>query len=277
MRVMVKRRRLLSTRSSPLHCSLDRSRLHELLPAGAARNALDCALWDLEAKRAGRSAASIAGLATLLPLATFYTLSIDTPAAMAKKARQVPAYSMLKLKLGADDGEDAERMRAVRRARPDARLAADANEGWRVEEIAPLLAAAAEAGVEVVEQPLPESADSALAELDRPVPICADESVHTSADLDRLRNRYDAVNIKLDKAGGLTEALRMANLARRLGFKVMVGSMVATSLAIAPAFLLGQQADWVDLDGPLLLARDRPAGFAFEAGTLMPPSPALWG
>lgn len=255
----------------------DRLRLLDLMPAGAARNALDCALWDLEAKRSGRSAVSLAGLDELAAAATFFTLSIDTPAAMAGKADQARRHSLLKLKLGSGDGQDALRMRAVRRARPDARLAVDANEGWGNDAIAPLLATAAEAGVEVVEQPLPANADSVLAGMGRAVPICADESVHTSSGLDRLRDRYDAVNIKLDKAGGLTEALRMADLARRIGFKVMIGSMVATSLAIAPAFLLAQQADWVDLDGPLLLARDRPDGFRLEAGMLLPPLPALWG
>jgi L-Ala-D/L-Glu epimerase len=253
----------------------DRAALQNALPPGAARNAIDCALWDLEAKRAGRSTAALAGVAPLRPLETCYTLSLAAADEMASAALAVPQLRLLKLKLGG--AGDPARMHAVRRARPDARLVADANESWSTDELVPFLAAAAEARIELIEQPLPAGADQALAEIPHPVPVCADESAHTSADIAALRDRYDAVNIKLDKAGGLTEALVMANAARAAGLKTMVGCMVATSLSMAPAFLLAQGADWVDLDGPLLLARDRAHGLVIEAGLIQPPEPALWG
>lgn len=253
---------------------LDRDLLQDW-PADAARNALDCALWDLEAKRTGRRAAEIAGLAPLKPVLTCYTLSLDTPEAMATAARAVPHLPLLKLKLGRPG--DAERMRAVRDARPDARLVADANEGWQSSDLAHLLSVAAETGFELIEQPLPADDDAELARVHRPVPVCADESAHTTDDLAALRGRYDAVNIKLDKTGGLTEALRMAREARRLGFRIMTGCMVATSLAMAPALLVAQLADWVDLDGPLLLARDREWGLEIRDGMISPPDPRLWG
>lgn len=249
--------------------------LHASLPHGAARNAIDCALWDLEAKRAGRPAASLAGMPDLQPVLTCYTLSLGKPESMAAKAAAVPHLKLLKLKLGGD-GDDA-RMAAVRQARPDARLVADANEAWTPDMLEPFLAVAGAAGIELIEQPLPAGADAALASIARLVPICADESVHTSADLVGLRDRYDAVNIKLDKAGGLTEALAMSRMARSLGFRIMAGSMVGTSLAAAPALLLAQDADWADLDGPLLLARDRAHGLAIRDGVIAPPQPALWG
>jgi L-alanine-DL-glutamate epimerase-like enolase superfamily enzyme len=254
---------------------LSRNELAGLLPAGAARNALDCALWDLEAKRAGRSAAELAGLGALHPVLTAYTLSLDTPEAMAAKARAASAYPLLKLKLGG--GGDAERLAAVREAVPRARLIADANEAWQAHETESLLAAAAAARVALVEQPLPAGKDNILMDIARPVPVCADESAHDRASLAALAGRYDAVNIKLDKTGGLTEALRVADEARGLGFRIMVGSMVATSLAMAPALLLAQHADWVDLDGPLLLARDRVPGLTYDDATIYPPSPELWG
>jgi L-alanine-DL-glutamate epimerase-like enolase superfamily enzyme len=253
----------------------DRGALARRMPAGAARNALDCALWDLEAKRTGRSAAELAGLAPPTPVVTCYTLSLAAPAEMAAAARSVPHLPLLKLKLGG--AGDAERVAAVRAARPDARLVCDANEAWTPEMLAPLLAAAAAAAVELVEQPLPAGADAALADVPHPVPVCADESAHTAAALAALAGRYDAVNIKLDKAGGLTEALTMARLARAAGIRVMIGSMVATSLAAAPALLLAGFADWVDLDGPLLLARDRAPGLAIRDGVISPAPRALWG
>ncbi len=254
---------------------LDRDRLQGDWPPDAARNALDCALWDLEAKCSGRSAAELAGLAPLQPVLTCYTLSLDTPEAMAAAARTVPHLPLLKLKLGKPG--DAERMRAVRQARPDARLVADANEGWQPSDLPHLMAAAAEAGLELIEQPLAADNDTALASIDRTVPVCADESAHTTDGLAALRDRYDAVNIKLDKTGGLTEALRMAREARRLGFRIMAGCMVATSLAMAPAILIAQLADWADLDGPLLLARDREWGLDIRDGMIAPPDPRLWG
>lgn len=253
----------------------DRHRLLRELPAGAARNAIDCALWDLEAKTSRRSPAHLAGLAEPAPLETCYTLSVGSPAAMADKARALSNLSFFKLKLaGAGDGE---RMRAVRSARPDARLIADANEAWSDRDLVPLLAVAAECGFELIEQPLPAGGDDALRGLARKVTVCADESVHTIGDVAALADRYDAVNIKLDKAGGLTHALEMTAAARRLGLSIMVGSMVATSLAMAPAVLLGQGADWIDLDSPLLLSRDREHALEVVDGYVAPPTPALWG
>ncbi|MGI9403079.1 MAG: N-acetyl-D-Glu racemase DgcA [Hyphomicrobium sp.] len=254
---------------------ITRSRLAGLLPPGSARNAVDCALWDLEAKRTQKSAWQLAELAEPQPVLTVYTLSLGTPAEMATAAKSVPHLNLLKLKLGGPG--DPERIAAVRAARPDARLIADANEAWTPDMLEPLLDAAATVGVELIEQPLPAGADQVLAGISHAVPICADESAHTSADLAALKQHYDAVNIKLDKAGGLTEALVMARVARTHGFKVMVGSMVATSLAVAPAVLLAQGADWVDLDGPLLLARDREPGLSIDNGWIAPPTPYLWG
>jgi len=256
---------------------LTRAKLQSLLPPGAARNALDCALWDLEAKRSGKRAAELAGFPPLHPVTTAFTLSLGSPEAMAAKAREACHYPLLKLKLGGDEDKDKERLRAVREAVPRARLIVDANEAWQHHETESLLAAAAAEGVELVEQPLRAGNDGLLAQIERPVPICADESAHDSASLEALSSRYDAVNIKLDKTGGLTEALRTAQRARDLGLKIMIGSMVATSLAIAPALLLAQEADWVDLDGPLLLARDRVPALAYEGALVSPPPPALWG
>jgi L-alanine-DL-glutamate epimerase-like enolase superfamily enzyme len=256
--------------------ALDRTALQSRLKPGAARNALDCALWDLEAKRAGKRAAQLAGLSSLGGVVTCYTLSLAAPAEMARKARAVPDLPLLKLKLGGGP-LDAERMRAVRAARPDARLVADANESWSPDDLAGLLAVAYEARLEAVEQPLPATDDAALARVSRPVPVIADESAHVTGDIPRLAGRYDAVNIKLDKAGGLSEALAMAEAARAAGLRIMVGCMVATSLSMAPAMLLAQGADWVDLDGPLLLARDRELGLAYQRGIVSPPSRELWG
>lgn len=252
-----------------------RADLARALPAGAARNAVDCALWDLEAKETGVPAVVRAIGGPLRPVETCYTLSLATPEAMAAKARAVPHQGLLKLKLGG--AGDDRRMAAVRAARPDARLVADANEAWTPAMLAPFLTAAAAAGVELVEQPLPAAADTALAAVARPVPVCADESAHVAADVARLVGRYDAVNVKLDKAGGLTEALAMAAAAEAHGLAVMAGCMVATSLAMAPALVVAQRARWVDLDGPLLLARDRPHGLVVEQGLVAPPSPLLWG
>jgi L-Ala-D/L-Glu epimerase / N-acetyl-D-glutamate racemase len=254
---------------------LSRTDLVTLLPAGAARNALDCALWDLEAKQSGQRAAELAGLPPLHGVQTAFTLSLGPPEAMAAQAREASTYPLLKLKLGGEG--DEERLEAVREAVPQTRLIADANEAWQPNDIESLLAAAAAAGVELVEQPLPAGNDDLLAHIERPVPICADESVHDRASLERLAGRYDAVNIKLDKTGGLTEALLVAERARTLGLKVMVGSMVATSLAMAPALLLAQDADWVDLDGPLLLARDRVPALTHAGGLISPPPRELWG
>jgi L-alanine-DL-glutamate epimerase-like enolase superfamily enzyme len=258
-----------------LAAAFDREQLQDIMPPNAARNALDCALWDLESKRAGHRAANLAGLARMRPVLTCFTISLDTADAMADAARAVPHLKLLKLKLGQEG--DAERMRAIRKARPDARLVVDANEGWVPGEIEMLLGVAADTGIETVEQPLPADRDAILASISHPVPICADESAHTAAGLRALADRYDAVNIKLDKTGGLTEALRMAAEARRLALKIMVGCMVSTSLSMAPALLVAQDADWTDLDGPLLLARDREFGLDIRDGWIAPPDARLWG
>ena len=258
----------------PMSRGLDRAALQRLMPAGAARNGIDCALWDLAAKRSSQPAHALGGLPPLRPLKTVYTISLGGPDAMAQAARQA-ARSLLKIKLGG--AGDPERIRAIRQAVPDAELIVDANEGWSRENLAENLAACADAGVAMVEQPLPAADDASLAEVLHPIPVCADESVHDRATLSRLKGKYEAVNIKLDKAGGLTEALALADEASRLGFTIMVGCMVSTSLAIAPATLVAQRARVVDLDGPLLLAADRPDGLRYEGSTLYPPSPALWG
>jgi L-alanine-DL-glutamate epimerase-like enolase superfamily enzyme len=255
---------------------LDRRLLAERLPAGAARNALDCALWDYQAKASGRPAAELAGIASPRPQLTALTISLDHAEAMAAAAARERHRPLLKLKLGGEG--DGERLRRVRAACPHTRLIADANESWSRELVGELMAAAADTGIELIEQPLPADADQALAEMAaRPVPVCADESCHTRADLERLMERYDAVNIKLDKAGGLTEALALAAEARARGFKVMVGSMLATSLSMAPATLLAQTAEWVDLDGPLLLRKDRAPGLIYEGALVHPPTPNVWG
>lgn len=246
-----------------------------LLPPGAARNALDCALWDLEAKQHNRPAFELAGVPQVAPLLTCYTLSLGPPDAMATKAASVRHLPLLKLKLGGVG--DRERMLAVRAARPDARLVADANEAWTPDLAPDLFQAAAQAGIELIEQPFAADSDEALRAIPRRVAVCADESLHTRGDLPRLAGLYDAINIKLDKAGGLTEALALKLEAEKLGLKIMVGSMVATSLAAAPAMLLAQGADWVDLDGPLLLARDREHGIAISDGVMSPPHARLWG
>jgi L-Ala-D/L-Glu epimerase len=254
---------------------LDRAGLQSALPAGAARNALDCAFIDLEAKRAGRPAHELLGIAPPRPRVTAYTISFGSPDQMAQAAATAAARPLLKIKLGGDG--DPERIAAVRRAAPAAELIVDANEGWRPDNLSANMAACAAAGVTLIEQPLPAADDGALAATARTVPVCADESVHDRATLKALVGKYDAVNIKLDKAGGLTEALAMAAEAQTLGFELMVGCMVATSLAIAPAMLVAASARVVDLDGPLLLARDRPDGLRFDGSVVHPASPALWG
>jgi L-alanine-DL-glutamate epimerase-like enolase superfamily enzyme len=254
---------------------LDRRELQEAMPPGAARNALDAAFWHLDAQRDDRRVADMAGVGPLKPLVTAYTLSLDTPERMAEAAAAQRHRPLLKLKLSGDG--DLERVRAVRQAAPSSRLIVDANEGWQprhLREVMPELAAYA---VELIEQPLPVDADDALCDVPHPIPICADESCHIRADLDGLVGKYDAVNIKLDKAGGLTEALALAEAAAARGFKIMVGCMIGTSLAIAPAILVAQRAQFVDLDAPLLLASDRVPGLRYDGSTLYPPEPALWG
>ncbi|BCM86053.1 N-acetyl-D-Glu racemase DgcA [Methylobacterium indicum] len=268
-------RAAIDRQAEALAAGLDRAGLAACLPAGAARNALDCALWDLEAKRASRPAFALAGIPAPAPVTTCYTLSLGSPEEMAAAAHVAAARPLLKVKLGG--AGDPERIAAVRRGAPDSRLVVDANEAWSPETMAANLAACVAAGVELIEQPLPAGDDALLASIARPIPICADESLHDRAGLDALADRYDAINIKLDKAGGLTEALLLAQAAKARGLSIMVGCMLGTSLAMAPAMLLSGFADFVDLDGPLLLARDREPGLRFEGSLVHPPEPALWG
>ena len=258
-----------------LEAGADRFALQTLLPAGAARNALDCALWDLEAKIAGIPAWQMAGLHRLSPCVTAYTLSVGTPESMARAAAAASERPVLKIKL-AGEGDPA-RIAAVRAAVPEAELLVDANEAWRPENLDENFAACAKAGVALVEQPLPASDDGALAARRWKTPVCADESVHDRHGLAALRDRYDLINVKLDKTGGLTEALALADEAERLGFGLFLGCMVASSLAMAPALLLAARAQFVDLDGPLLLAQDRPEGLRYDGSVVYPPTTALWG
>jgi L-Ala-D/L-Glu epimerase len=252
-----------------------RQELMQLMPPGAARNAVDCALFDLEAKISGRSAWKDICATLPAPLLTAYTISLGEPETMAAQARDWSHRALLKVKVGTAD--DASRIAAVRNAAPNSTLILDANEGWTEENIVYHLDICARSGVALVEQPLPAGKDMILSSIDHRVTICADESVHDRSTLAALRDRYDAVNIKLDKTGGLTEALLLKQEAQRLGFQIMVGCMVGTSLAMAPAVLLAQDADFVDLDGPLLLARDRENGLIYAGSTVLPPDPALWG
>ena len=254
---------------------MDRAALQRALPAGAARNALDCALWDLEAKQAGRRVWDLAGLAEPGPVTTAYTLGLDSVEAMARAARAEAHRPLLKLKLAGEG--DLDRVAAVRKAAPEARLIVDANEGWREDMLEPFGAALAELGVAAIEQPLPAGRDGALARWRRAVPVYADESCHDRKDLPSIAGKYDGINIKLDKTGGLTEALALKAMAAEAGLDIMVGCMVATSLSMAPALLLAQDAAIVDLDGALLLARDREHGLRFAEGELFPPCVALWG
>lgn len=267
---------VIEAMSAALRGGLDRTGLQTAMPSGAARNALDCAFWDLAAKQADRPAHELASLPAPKSVMTAYTVSLGKPETMAEAAARAASRPLLKVKLGGGR-DDAERIAAVRRAAPTAELIVDANEGWSENDLERNLAACAQAGVTLIEQPLPEGRDAALARIKRPIPVCADESVHARDSLDALSGRYDAINVKLDKAGGLTEALALAAEAERRGFGIMVGSMVATSLATAPAILVAQRARVVDLDGPLLLARDRPHGLRYDGSILYPAEPVLWG
>ncbi|MDF1727340.1 MAG: dipeptide epimerase [Sulfitobacter sp.] len=252
-----------------------REGLYDLLPAGAARNAVDCALWDLEAKRTGKRVWELAGLAAPGPEITAYTLSLAEPDEMRAQAAKNAHRPLLKIKLGTPD--DMPRLEAVRAGAPDAIIIVDANEGWSAEIYADLAPHLQRLGVALVEQPLPAGEDEALIGLDRPVPLCADESAHDSSTLAALKGKYDVVNIKLDKTGGLTEALRLRDAARAEGYDIMVGCMVGSSLAMAPATLVAQGARIVDLDGPLLLGEDRPHPLTFDARGVHPPQAKLWG
>jgi L-alanine-DL-glutamate epimerase-like enolase superfamily enzyme len=265
----------LETSRLRIEAGIDREELRQTMKAGAARNAVDCALWDLDAKKAGARAFTLVGLTEPGPLTTAYTISLGEPEAMAAQTAQYAHRALLKVKVGTAD--DASRIRAVRAAAPNSAIILDANEGWSETNLAYHFNVCAESGVALIEQPLPAGHDALLASVHRPVPVCADESVHKTEDLPKLAGLYDAVNIKLDKTGGLTEALRMRDAARALNLKIMVGCMVGTSLGMAPAVLLAQGADFVDLDGPLLLARDREPGLRYEDSLVFPPLPALWG
>ena len=255
--------------------SLDRMTLQQALPAGAARNAVDCALWDLEAKRAGKRAWDLAGLPAPGPELTAFTLSLDTPDNMRAAAARHANRPILKIKLGTPD--DMARLEAVRAGAPNPVIIVDANEGWTAEIYADLAPHLLRLGVAMVEQPLPAGQDDILGEIERPLPVCADESCHDRASLPALKGKYDMVNIKLDKTGGLTEALALRDAARADGFAVMVGCMVGSSLAMAPATILAQGAAFTDLDGPLLLAEDRETPLVFDAAGVHPPKAALWG
>jgi L-Ala-D/L-Glu epimerase / N-acetyl-D-glutamate racemase len=255
---------------------LDRDKLPELLPAGAARNALDCALWDLEAKRSGKRAWELANIPIADQVETSFTISLDTAARMADAAVAAIGLPILKLKLCGDD-HDLARVEAVRAASPKARLLIDANESWSPRHYRNTVSALKKLGVELIEQPFPADVDDVLDTLEHPIPVCADESCHTTIDLPRLKNRYEAINIKLDKTGGLTEALQLYERARENNFKILIGCMVCTSLSIAPGRLLASHADWVDLDGPLLLARDRDHGLPYRNGRIGMPARELWG
>ncbi len=258
-----------------LPAEFTRQSLMDLLPAGAARNAVDCALWDLECKRAGKRAWDMAGLPAPGPEITAYTLSLATPEAMQKQAAENAHRPLLKIKLGTPD--DMPRLEAVRAGAPKSKIIVDANEGWSAEVYAELAPHLVRLGVELVEQPLPAGEDDALVGMERPVPVCADESCHDRTSLPKLKGKYDVVNIKLDKTGGLTEALLLREAALAEGYKVMVGCMVGSSLAMAPATLLAQGAMVTDLDGPLLLAEDRTDPLIFDDAGVHPPSVDLWG
>jgi L-Ala-D/L-Glu epimerase len=254
---------------------IDRQALRAVMPAGAARNALDCALLDLEAKTSGQRVWNLLGRPAPRACTTAYTISLGSPEVMAAATAKAAHRPLLKIKLGGDG--DGDRIAAVRKSAPESELIVDANEAWSPANLEQNLAECAELGVTLVEQPLPAGQDEALARIRRPLAVCADESVHDRATLEGLRERYDAVNIKLDKTGGLTEALAMADAAQALGFEIMIGCMVATSLAMAPAMLFAQQARFVDLDGALLLARDREGGLRYDGSLVYPPDAAFWG
>jgi L-alanine-DL-glutamate epimerase-like enolase superfamily enzyme len=252
-----------------------RAALLDLLPPGAARNAIDSALWDLEAKQAGRRVWDIAGLPAPRPMLTAYTISLGEPGAMAEAASAAAGREFLKLKLGGEG--DAERVAAVRAAAPNARLILDANESWQNIDIERLCSHLHALNVELIEQPLPAGSDADLQHVRSPVPLCADESLQSRAELGDVVGRYRFINVKLDKCGGLTEALALIHAARQRGLGVMTGCMLSTSLGIAPAFVAAMQGQFADLDGPLLLAKDRPAGLRFHGSEVEPPEVELWG
>ncbi len=267
---------LLQALSPALQAGLSRTALQQRLPAGAARNAVDCALWDLQAKLQRQPVWQLAGLLPPQPVTTAYTLSIAEPDGMGRAAAAEAHRPVLKLKV-AGDGQDLQRIEAVHHHAPQAELIVDANESWSLEDYQHLAPACAQLGVALIEQPFPAGQDAALAELPHPLPVCADESCHDRSSLAFLSGRYEYINIKLDKTGGLTEALALRQAAVDQGLGIMVGCMLGTSLAMAPAVLLAQGVRYVDLDGPLLLAEDRQPGLHIEASQIHPPEPTLWG
>lgn len=266
---------LIRSLEGDLANGLDRLALQSRLPSGAARNALDCALWDLESKRAGKPAWQLAGIVEPQPLTTAYTLSLATPEKMQAQAAENAHRPLLKVKLGADG--DLERIEAVRAGAPNSTIIVDANEGWTADYYSELAPQFVRLGVAMVEQPLPAGEDDALKHLERPLPVCADESCHDRASLSKLDGKYDLINIKIDKTGGLTEALALKEEAEAMGFGIMVGCMLGTSLAMAPATLVAQNVAYVDLDGPLLLAADRQPPLQYKGSLIDPPQPELWG
>jgi L-alanine-DL-glutamate epimerase-like enolase superfamily enzyme len=266
----------LNSVRSEIEDGLDRQALLNVLAPGAARNAVDCALWDLEAKRAGTRVWDLAGLPAPEPVTTVYTLGVDEPAVMGERARENSDRPRLKLKM-TGDGADLERVRNIHKNAPNARLVVDANEGWSIKQYLEYAPQFKDLGVEMIEQPLPSTDDEQLRGVERPIPICADESCHDSATLPALVGKYDMINIKLDKTGGLTEALNLRDAALKQGLSIMVGCMIGTSLAMAPGILVAQEAAMVDLDGPLLLAEDRAPGLSFTGSIIHPPEPRLWG
>jgi len=269
-------RATLSSCAPDLAQGLSREGLQKRLPAGAARNALDCAFWDLEAKRRRMPVAALAGLASPEPRVTAFTLSLDRPDAMGRAAAKERERPLLKLKLGGD-GSDFQRVASVAAAAPSARLILDANEAWADAQLDAMATSLAHYNIALIEQPLPAGADAGLTRGGHALPICADESLHDRTQLADIARRYDFINIKLDKTGGLTEAIALAGEAKALGLGILVGCMVGTSLAMAPAFMLASGADYIDLDGPLLLARDRARPIRYDASLMYPPDPALWG
>jgi L-Ala-D/L-Glu epimerase len=261
--------------ASDLRNGMSRAELQQKLPAGGARNALDCALWDWEAKRSGRRVWELAGLPAVQPIDTDFTLGLDEPTAMATAAANASEYPLIKIKLGGDC--DLERIRAIRCARQDVTLIVDANQSWSERELYELTPQLAALGVKLIEQPLPVGEDAALMDFDSPVPLCADESCQTTQSLLSLAGKYDFINIKLDKTGGLTGAMHLARAARQAGFKLMVGCFGGTSLSMAPAFVVAQLCEYVDLDGPLLLTSDVAHGIRYQGNRMFPPDARLWG
>ncbi|MEX1147844.1 MAG: N-acetyl-D-Glu racemase DgcA, partial [Sphingomonadales bacterium] len=267
----------IRTMAAALASGEDWDAVHARTPAGSARNAVDCAVWDWRAKRAGKPVSQLLGMDAVAPIETVFTIGLADPDAMARGARKAAAHDILKLKIGGDVTADMARLRAVREAVPDKRLIADVNEGWTLADLETAMPVVAECGLLMLEQPLPAGKDDGLRGTDYPVPIGADESCHTTADLGHVAERYGVINIKLDKTGGLTEAMQLVRGGQERGLDIMIGCMLGTSLAMAPGMIVAQFARFVDLDAPLLIGADRDPALVYENGIIQPPSPALWG